>query len=127
MRTTIDRAGRIVVPKPIRDRLQLLGGGEVEVVERDGVIEITPVPVDMVFADTAEGPVVVSVERTAEFVTAPSVMEGAEGAIRLQIRGDPRVAGGTLVIRYDAAALGQAGGLATPEWRPFHTRDVYEF
>ena len=28
---------------------------------------------------------------------------------------------------YDAAALGQAGGLATPEWRPFHTRDVYEF
>lgn len=62
MRTTIDRAGRIVVPKPIRDRLQLLGGGEVEVVERDGVIEITPVPVDMVFADTPEGPVVVSVE-----------------------------------------------------------------
>lgn len=51
-----------MVPKPIRDRLQLLGGGEVEVVERDGVIEITPVPVDMVFADTAEGPVVVSVE-----------------------------------------------------------------
>ena len=62
MRTTIDRAGRIVVPKPIRDRLQLLGGGEVEVVERDGVIEITPVPVDMVFADTPEGSVVVSVE-----------------------------------------------------------------
>lgn len=62
MRTTIDRAGRIVVPKAIRDRLQLLGGGEVEVVERDGVIEITPVSVDMMFEDTPEGPVVVSVD-----------------------------------------------------------------
>ena len=42
MRTTIDRAGRIVVPKDIRARLQLLGGGAVEISERDGVIEIVP-------------------------------------------------------------------------------------
>ncbi len=33
MRTTIDGAGRLVVPKPIRDQLQLAAGAEVEVDE----------------------------------------------------------------------------------------------
>lgn len=42
MRTTIDRAGRVVVPKEIRRRLHLLEGGDVEIDERDGVIEIRP-------------------------------------------------------------------------------------
>lgn len=28
---------------------------------------------------------------------------------------------------YDAAALASPAGLATPEWRPFHQRDVYAF
>ena len=42
MRTTIDRAGRVVVPKEIRRRLHLLEGGDVDVDERDGVIEIRP-------------------------------------------------------------------------------------
>jgi len=59
MRTTIDGAGRVVVPKSIRDRLQLSGGGEVEVVEYDGVIEITPVPVEFHIEETPEGPVAV--------------------------------------------------------------------
>ena len=31
MRTTIDSAGRIVVPKELRDALHLLGGDEVEI------------------------------------------------------------------------------------------------
>lgn len=44
MRTTIDRAGRLVVPKRLRDRLALGEGAEVEVIERDGVLEIRPVP-----------------------------------------------------------------------------------
>jgi len=43
MRTSIDAAGRVVVPKAIRERLRLLAGGEVDVAERDGVIEIVPV------------------------------------------------------------------------------------
>lgn len=41
MLTTIDRAGRLVIPKSIRDRLGLRGGEEVEVDERAGRIEIT--------------------------------------------------------------------------------------
>ncbi len=40
MRTTIDSAGRIVVPKAIREELALYGGQEVEVTTVDGRIEI---------------------------------------------------------------------------------------
>ncbi len=43
MRTTIDRAGRLVVPKQLRERLALRSGGEVDIDERDGVLEIRPV------------------------------------------------------------------------------------
>ena len=43
MRTTIDKAGRIVVPKAMRDELGLSGGQEVEIVLADGRIEIEPV------------------------------------------------------------------------------------
>lgn len=41
MITTIDGAGRIVIPKVIRDRLGLRGGEAVEVEERDGRIEVS--------------------------------------------------------------------------------------
>jgi len=47
MRTTIDRAGRVVVPKAIRAQLHLLGGGEVEITERGGVIEMVPLPAEV--------------------------------------------------------------------------------
>lgn len=62
MRTTIDGAGRIVVPKAIRERLGLGAGVEVEVVERDGTIEITPSALAVVIEETPEGPVAVAVE-----------------------------------------------------------------
>jgi AbrB family looped-hinge helix DNA binding protein len=43
MRATIDRAGRLVIPRPLRDRIGLAGGGEVEI-ELDGAgIRIAPV------------------------------------------------------------------------------------
>ena len=57
MRSTIDRLGRVVVPKPIRDRLRLQGGEPLEIDERDGVIEIRPVATDVAIVDTPEGPV----------------------------------------------------------------------
>ena len=43
MRTTIDKAGRLVIPRSLRDRIGLVGGGEVEL-ELDGAaIRIEPV------------------------------------------------------------------------------------
>ncbi|MGH2513514.1 MAG: AbrB/MazE/SpoVT family DNA-binding domain-containing protein [Candidatus Limnocylindrales bacterium] len=43
MRTTIDKAGRLVIPRPLRDRIGLATGGEVEV-ELDGAaLRIEPV------------------------------------------------------------------------------------
>lgn len=42
MRTTIDKAGRIVIPKAMRDELGFNGGTEVEVTLVDGRIEIEP-------------------------------------------------------------------------------------
>jgi AbrB family looped-hinge helix DNA binding protein len=42
MRTTIDGAGRVVIPKPIRERLGLEAGGSVEIRERDGLLELVP-------------------------------------------------------------------------------------
>ncbi len=41
MRTTIDKAGRVVIPKPLRDRLGL-GPGAVEVVADGTGIRIEP-------------------------------------------------------------------------------------
>ena len=43
MRTTIDKAGRLVIPRALRDRIGLAGGGEVNV-ELDGAaVRIEPV------------------------------------------------------------------------------------
>ena len=47
MRTTIDKAGRIVVPKAIRQELALYGGQELEVTARDGRLEIEVPPTPM--------------------------------------------------------------------------------
>jgi AbrB family looped-hinge helix DNA binding protein len=41
MRITIDAAGRLVVPKSLRDELGIGGPTELEAAARDGVIELT--------------------------------------------------------------------------------------
>ncbi|MGH8574389.1 MAG: AbrB/MazE/SpoVT family DNA-binding domain-containing protein, partial [Gammaproteobacteria bacterium] len=50
MRTTIDSAGRIVVPKRIRDELGLTGGQELELRTIDGglAVEIPATPMRLV-------------------------------------------------------------------------------
>lgn len=47
MRATIDEAGRLVIPKRIRDRVGLQGNEQVEITERDGRIEIEPARTDV--------------------------------------------------------------------------------
>lgn len=56
----MDKAGRIIVPKVLRDRLGLPGGGEVELVERDGVVELSSVPIEVRVEHRDYGPVLVA-------------------------------------------------------------------
>lgn len=62
MRSAIDSAGRVVIPKPLRDRLGLGHGKVVEIRERDGRIEIEPASAPMSLARRAGGPVAVPAE-----------------------------------------------------------------
>lgn len=59
MLTTIDGAGRIVIPKAIRDRLGLAPGGALELREREGRLEIEPAPTPMKLARRKHGAVAV--------------------------------------------------------------------
>ena len=59
MRTTIDSAGRIVIPKPVRDRLGLTAGAALELLERDGRLEIGPAPTPMTLVTRKGGVVAV--------------------------------------------------------------------
>lgn len=45
MSSTIDKAGRLVIPKPLRTLIGLPDGGEVEVTEEDGRLVISPAPI----------------------------------------------------------------------------------
>jgi AbrB family looped-hinge helix DNA binding protein len=63
MKTTMDRRGRIVLPKSIRQKLRLQGGGEaLEVEERDGLIELRPATTAVTIVETPEGPAVQPVD-----------------------------------------------------------------
>lgn len=43
MRTTIDKAGRLVIPRSLRDRIGLAGGGEVELELDNAAVRVKPV------------------------------------------------------------------------------------
>lgn len=47
MSTAIDSAGRLVIPKAVRDAAGILPGTPLEVRFRDGRIEIEPLPLDV--------------------------------------------------------------------------------
>jgi AbrB family looped-hinge helix DNA binding protein len=60
MRTAIDAAGRIVVPKALRDALGLSPGQPLEIAERDGRLEIVPAATPMRLVDDGDGLVAVA-------------------------------------------------------------------
>jgi AbrB family looped-hinge helix DNA binding protein len=62
MKSAIDSAGRVVIPKPLRDRLGLEQGRVVDIRERDGRIEIEPAPVAMSLSQRPGGRVAVTEE-----------------------------------------------------------------
>jgi AbrB family looped-hinge helix DNA binding protein len=60
MKSAIDSAGRIVVPKVLRERLGLTGGRAVEIREREGRLEIEPAPTPMTLVKRRGGRVAVA-------------------------------------------------------------------
>lgn len=62
MNATIDRAGRLVVPKPVREAAHLHPGTRVQFRVPDGRVEIEPVPMEVRFERS--GPLVVAVPQT---------------------------------------------------------------
>jgi len=55
MISSIDSTGRVVIPKPLRDRLGLSGGQKVSIRERNGRIEIEPAPTPMTLVEGSHG------------------------------------------------------------------------
>jgi AbrB family looped-hinge helix DNA binding protein len=60
MKTAIDSAGRVVIPKALRQALGLSAGQPLEIVERDGRLEIMPAPTPMKLVDEGDGVVAVA-------------------------------------------------------------------
>jgi AbrB family looped-hinge helix DNA binding protein len=65
MRIAIDAAGRLVVPKALRDELGIGGPTELEAEVRDGVIELSVADVAARVEDRGGAPVIVSDEPIA--------------------------------------------------------------
>ncbi len=78
MRTTIDKAGRLVVPKPLRDELGLRGGEVLEIgVGQDGRLEIEPPVTPMRLARQGKATVAVT-DREMPTLTQEIVRETLE-------------------------------------------------
>ncbi len=75
METTIDAGGRIVVPKPFRDRLGLRPGARVRIDETDGVLTIEPVSPPMRLEDRDGVLVAVTDEAPDPKLTAAATRE----------------------------------------------------
>jgi AbrB family looped-hinge helix DNA binding protein len=77
MRTTIDKAGRIVVPKAMRDELGFTRGTEVEISLVDGHVEIEPVT-SHIRMQRRKGRLVATSDREMPVLTAEQVRDYLE-------------------------------------------------
>jgi len=79
MKTTIDAAGRLVIPKDIRRQAGLQPGASLDVRWHDGRIEIEPAPIPV--ALVREGRFVVAVPEVDAPTLTTSEVEGTRDAI----------------------------------------------
>ena len=77
MRSTIDKAGRVVVPKAMRAELGLTAGTEIEIGLVEGKIEIEPAPGD-IRLERRDGRLVAVSDRALPVLTAERVREVLE-------------------------------------------------
>jgi AbrB family looped-hinge helix DNA binding protein len=77
MRTTIDAAGRIVVPKRLRDEMGLQPGQILELEVCDGRLQVEIAPVDIRLEKRRHGPVAVP-EQQIPTLTADTVRRALE-------------------------------------------------
>ena len=80
MKTTIDKAGRLVVPKAIREAAHLEPGTEVELRVVAGRVEIEPAPLDIELE--RRGKLVVAVPRQSPPALTESEVEETIVALR---------------------------------------------
>ena len=80
MKTTIDRAGRLVVPKPIREAAGIVPGAELEIRVADGRIEIEPAPLEVRLAK--KGALTVAVPRKKVPSLSAGVVKRTLGGLR---------------------------------------------
>jgi len=71
MRTTIDNAGRVVIPRQLRERAGLYGGSEIEIELDGGAIRIEPV----VSGDLVEADGLLLIPATGQPIDADAVRE----------------------------------------------------
>lgn len=76
MATTIDKAGRLVIPKSIRDEARLQPGMPLDVTFRDGRVEIEPSQVEIRLE--RKGRILVAVAPEAPPLTSEQVREVIE-------------------------------------------------
>jgi AbrB family looped-hinge helix DNA binding protein len=77
MRVAIDGAGRIVIPKPMRDALGIDGPTELELTEVDGKLELT-VPYIKVHLENRDGRTVIVPDEPVPPLTTELVREVLE-------------------------------------------------
>jgi AbrB family looped-hinge helix DNA binding protein len=82
MTTAIDSAGRLVIPKAVREAAGLRPGTPLDVRFRDGRIEIEPAPVAI--AITHEGGVAVAVAKEPLPVLKAEVVTQTRGDLRAE-------------------------------------------
>lgn len=80
MKTTIDKAGRLVVPKAVREACRLRPGTRVRFRVSDGRIEIEPVPMDVTLK--RRGSIVVAVPREGRPVLTAAEVDDTTASLR---------------------------------------------